>query len=179
MIEVVLVDEQGKNVGVMERMRAHQRPGMLHRAISIVLYRTNSKQKTEILLQRRSGQKPLWPKFWANTVCTHPLPGETGLGAAVRRLREEMGIVMRRGELKELYSFVYQEDYNQILSEHEFDTVIVGEYRGEYKLNLDEVMEARWMGWEELGAELRSKSEIYSPWPRMIFADERMRDEIG
>lgn len=180
-MEVVLINKNGKELGTLERLEAHRRPGRLHKAISIVLYRPASSRQSgtsqgaiEILLQKRAGTKPLWPLYWANTVCTHPLPGETNLGCAVRRLREEVGINMKKQELKERYTFYYQADYNEVLSEHELDTVIVGEYKGGYSLNPEEAADAKWMGWTELKKDLEQNSKIYAPWPKYIFNDLRL-----
>lgn len=173
MIEVVLVDKKGNKLGNLERLRAHQNPGKLHKAISVVLYR-QSKRGVEVLLQKRARTKFLWPDYWANTVCTHPLPKESNLTCAVRRLEEEMGIVVKKKDLKELYTFYYQADYANGLSEHELDTVMVGKYAGEYKLNLKEVAEARWVEWKKLKNELKQRPDIFAPWPKNIFISEEI-----
>lgn len=191
-----MVDKSGNEWGEMERLAAHKRPGQLHKAISIVLYRhiegprskfqepnkkSNSKdqnsKRIEILMQKRAAAKPLWPGYWANTVCTHPLPGEQNLDCAVRRLKEEMGIEMEKEKLTVLYTFYYQADYNQELSEHEFDAVIMGEYKGDLKINPDEVSEARWIRLTELKMEMKDRPKKYAPWPKYIFNDPRLKYE--
>ncbi|MEM3715356.1 MAG: isopentenyl-diphosphate delta-isomerase, partial [Nitrososphaeria archaeon] len=84
---VVLVDENDKQIGTEEKIKAHMNGGKLHRAISIFVL--NSKGET--MLQRRALSKYHTPGMWSNTCCSHPFPNESVLDAAHRRLKEEMG----------------------------------------------------------------------------------------
>jgi isopentenyl-diphosphate Delta-isomerase len=96
------------------------------------------------------------------------------LDCAVRRLQEEVGIVMEMVQLHELYSFYYQAKYNQDWSEHEVDTVVVGEYFGNWVLNPEEAVDAKWIEWEELSKDMEVNPDFYAPWPKMIFEDKRL-----
>jgi isopentenyl-diphosphate delta-isomerase len=49
---VILVDEQDNDIGVMEKMQAHQE-GLLHRAFSVFVFN----DKKELLLQQRALSK--------------------------------------------------------------------------------------------------------------------------
>ena len=164
---VVLVDSNDQEIGTEELLAAHQGEGKLHRAISVVLYRKTNESRIEVLLQKRGRVKPLWPLFWSNTVCTHPCLNEDYLDCAVRRLNEEMGIKMARSQLQIAYRFIYQAPFNDKLSEHELDTVIVGKVQmanGKWQMDPDEVAEAKWMGWEELVQEIKKNGVEYTPW---------------
>ncbi|MFM8243829.1 MAG: isopentenyl-diphosphate Delta-isomerase, partial [Crocinitomicaceae bacterium] len=83
---VVLVNELDQDLGVMEKLEAHQK-GLLHRAFSVLIFNSNN----ELLLQRRAFGKYHSEGLWTNTCCSHPYPGETILSAGKRRLKEEMG----------------------------------------------------------------------------------------
>jgi putative membrane protein len=48
------------------------------------------------LIQRRALDKYHPSGLWTNTCCSHPLPGETNIDAANRRLMEEMGIKIKK-----------------------------------------------------------------------------------
>jgi isopentenyl-diphosphate delta-isomerase len=168
MVDLILVDEQNNQIGTMERLLAHKNPGVLHRAISVFLYRKTESSNVEVLIQQRSEHKLLWPLFWANTVCTHPLPSETILHCAVRRLGEEVGITMKEEDLKPLFSFVYQADYSDELSEHECDTVVVGEWLGECQLNPEEAKSVKWISVDALRLDIQQRPDIYAPWPKLI-----------
>src|SRR5262245_54825248 len=97
---VILVDANDGEVGKEERMRAH-REGLRHRAFSIFVF----DRAGRLLLQRRAAGKYHSGGLWSNTCCSHPLPGESVLDAAHRRLREEMGFDC---PLQPSFTFVYK-----------------------------------------------------------------------
>ena len=169
---VVLVDSDDNQQGLIDIYQAHANPGVLHRAISVVLVNSNK----QILLQKRSEHKPLWPLFWSNTVCTHPFEGEDYLTCAVRRLQEEMGITLDKQELRILYRFEYQADYNEELSEHELDTVLVGRFGGEVKPAILEVAGYQWLEAKELVSQ--NIGEL-TPWFKLILEDTRFTTFIN
>src|SRR6266508_5488468 len=85
---IELVDEQGRALGQMPKLAAHEPPGQLHRAVSIFLVDSRGR----LLLQRRASSKYHSGGLWSNTCCSHPAPGEAPIAAAARRVREELGI---------------------------------------------------------------------------------------
>jgi isopentenyl-diphosphate Delta-isomerase len=120
MEEVILVDEADTPLGKMEKMEAH-RKALLHRAFSVFIFNS----KGEMLLQRRAAGKYHSPGLWTNACCSHPRPGEETLAAALRRLKEELGITTT---LTKLFDFTYRSTYDNGLTEFEFDHVFVGIY---------------------------------------------------
>jgi isopentenyl-diphosphate delta-isomerase len=177
MVQVVLVDKHGEVVGTLDKASAHRNPGFLHKAISVVLWRVSkdgSGQK-EVLLQKRSAQKPLWPGFWADTCSTHQLPGESDVNCAVRRLREELGIEINKNQLEVLYTYRYQADFNDTFSEHELNHVVVGQWDGEVSANTQEVAEDKWMSWSELTEDIAKNPGNYADWFVLMVNDERLQ----
>jgi isopentenyl-diphosphate delta-isomerase len=85
--KVILVDSNDNELGVMDKLEAHEK-GVLHRAFSIFVFNDNN----ELLLQRRALNKYHSAGLWTNTCCSHQSPGETTLNAGHRRLNEEMGM---------------------------------------------------------------------------------------
>jgi len=112
---VLLVDEEDNEIGVMEKMQAHEE-ALLHRAISIFIFN----DQDELLLQKRAAVKYHSPLLWTNTCCSHPRPGEILIDAANRRLREEMNMACN---LTYEFSFTYKAVLDKGLTEHEFDHV--------------------------------------------------------
>lgn len=158
---VILVDEDNQPLGTAEIVEAHTGEGMLHRAFSIYVFRSMGK---EILIQRRSDKKMLWPGFWANTCCSHPKIGETADQAGMRRLEEELGFTC---ELKPVCSFVYRaEDPEGRGVEHEYVTVLLGLVGNDVVIepDPDEVSEYRWVNVEELRDEMRETPTDFAPW---------------
>ena len=174
MEQVVLVDSKDNQIGLMDKLDAHKNGGTLHRAISVFLSRRRNGH-VEVLVQQRSKEKPLWPLFWSNSVCTHPRDQEGYFECAVRRLHEEVGIDMNPADLKVLYRLEYQAPYNQLLSEYELDTVLVGEYEGDVEPQISEVAAVKWMPWDALQSDIRSNPSNYTPWFRMIVANEKIQ----
>lgn len=163
MDQVILVDKNDNQIGLMEKLAAHKGKGRLHRAVSVLLYRKKN-GKTAVLLQQRGPAKPLWPFFWSNTVCTHPRDGESAIDCALRRLKEEMGITLESENLTFIFKLLYQAKYNDVLSEHELDHVFIGEWDGEVALNREEAAASQWKLWEELAADMKKNPSQYTPW---------------
>lgn len=95
--QLELVDDAGRTVGVAGKLAAHQAPGHLHRAFSVFLFRAPAPGQSPghgplMLLQRRAATKYHSPGVWSNTCCGHPRPREHPQAAAVRRIREELGL---------------------------------------------------------------------------------------
>jgi len=158
---LVLVNQQNQITGVTNVLQAHQNPPQLHRAVSIILFNSQG----ELLVQKRSQYKPLWPLFWSNTCCTHPRPGEIALQTAQRRLFEEMGI---KTKLKFFYQLTYKAKYNQKLSEYEIDSIFLGISDKKPKLNRKEAADYQYMSLTQLKKDIKINPKKYTPWFKLI-----------
>ena len=158
--KLILVDEKDRVKGYASWQACHQGEGRLHRAFSIYIFN----DKGELLIQKRSQKKPLWPGFWANSCCSHPRQGERVLAAAQRRLKEELGFSC---PLKKVGRFVYRGRYGRKGSEYESCWVLQGKWEGKVKPNPEEVAEWRWVDPRELEKEMREKPESFAPWFKM------------
>lgn len=168
-VQVVLVDNRDKVEGYNEKFAAHKIPVPLHRAISILIF---NKNKTEMLITKRSRNKPVWPLYWSNAVCSHPFPGETYQHAAERRIFEELGF---KTKLKSLFKFIYKADMdNGIWGEHECDSVFVGYYEGEIRPDPNEIEGYEWLSVDQLKKELEIRPEKYTPWFKIILKKGRL-----
>lgn len=156
MEHVVLVDENDNAIGTMEKQQAHVE-GLLHRAFSIFIF--NSEKK--ILLQKRASSKYHCGGLWTNTCCSHPRENESTSEAATRRLKEEMGMECL---LNPIFSFIYKAEFENGLTEHEFDHVFFGETNQLPTLNLDEVEDYRYISIEDLKNEIQEFPNRFTPW---------------
>jgi isopentenyl-diphosphate Delta-isomerase len=162
-IQVVLVNELDKELGLKEKYAAHKTPFPLHRAISIVIF---NKNKRQMLITKRSAGKLTWPYYWSNSVCSHPYPGETYAVAAKRRIYEELGF---NTYLKEAFHFTYSAVMdNKIWGEHELDHVFTGNYEGPVCPNPDEVAGYEWIEIGELKRDLKENPKKYTPWFKIV-----------
>lgn len=159
--KVILVDENDRPIGLMEKMEAHEK-GLLHRAFSVFVLNG----KNEVMLQQRAAHKYHSPLLWTNTCCSHQREGESNLAAGRRRLREEMGFEV---ELQELFHFIYKAPFDNGLTEHELDHVLIGRYEQAPKLNPDEVADWRWASIADIRREMDEHPEYFTVWFRIIF----------
>ncbi len=159
--QVLLVDEKDNVIGLMPKMEAHEK-GLLHRAFSVFVYNN----KGQLLLQQRALTKYHTPGLWTNTCCSHQRKGESNIDAGKRRLMEEMGFTT---ELKETISFIYKAPFDNGLTEHEFDYILVGEFNGTPNPNPDEVESYKWVNLDELKIDIESNPSNYTAWFKIIF----------
>ena len=119
-VQVVSIASDGSLGPSVGRLVAHRPPGILHLAVSVALVDPDGRW----LLQRRAVTKAAFPGRWANSCCTHPEPGEAPAAAAVRRVREELGLEV--AELTPAGTFTYRApDPASGLIEYELDHVFV------------------------------------------------------
>jgi len=86
--------------------------------------------------------------------------------AGTRRLQEEMGFVV---PLKETTSFIYKAPFDNGLTEHELDHILLGTYNDEPIINQDEVASWKWMPLEHVKEDILAHPEIYTEWFKIIF----------
>lgn len=166
--QVILVNNEDTERGTMEKMEAHLR-GELHRAYSVFIFNS----KNELLLQRRAINKYHSGGLWTNTCCSHPQPGENMNESARKRLIEEMGIDCA---LKNVFNFIYKIKLDNELIEHELDHVFIGLSDESPKINLQEVMEWKFVEIIEIKKSLELNPESYTVWFKIIF--ERVLEHI-
>ena len=83
-----IVTEDGEIIGQAPRARCHGDPSLLHRVAHVLLFRSNG----DLVLQYRPGWKDIQPDTWDTSVGGHVDLGEEPAAAAVRELREELGV---------------------------------------------------------------------------------------
>ncbi|AZJ31320.1 isopentenyl-diphosphate delta-isomerase [Tenacibaculum mesophilum] len=161
--QVILVDQQDNPIGLMEKIEAHEK-ALLHRAFSVFVFN----DKNELMLQQRAAEKYHSPLLWTNTCCSHQRDGESNIEAGKRRLQEEMGFSC---ELEEVFSFIYKAPFDNGLTEHEYDHVMIGRFNDEPIVNPEEVASYKWMPLEEVKNDIENHPEKYTAWFKIIFKE--------
>jgi isopentenyl-diphosphate delta-isomerase len=159
--QVILVNEKDEQLGLMPKQEAHEK-GVLHRAFSVFIFN----DKNELLLQQRALHKYHTPGLWTNTCCSHQRDGESSLEAGKRRLFEEMGFT---ADLNETTTFIYKAPFDNGLTEHELDHILVGNYNGSPQINTDEVAAWKWMDLEAVKKDIANNPDEYTAWFKIIF----------
>ena len=140
--KVILVNEQDEKIGLMPKQEAHEK-GLLHRAFSVFIFNG----KNELMLQQRALHKYHSPGLWTNTCCSH----------------------QRDGDLKETTSFIYKAPFDNGLTEHELDHILVGNFEGTPNINKDEVAAWKWMYLDDVKKDIQANPENYTAWFKIIF----------
>lgn len=156
---VVLVDQKGQPIGTAPRLEVHTADTPLHLAFSCYLFDADGR----LLLTRRALGKRTWPGVWTNSCCGHLKPGEDAEDAVRRRVQEELGVRIEGLQVM-LPEFRYRAvDYSGIV-EHELCPVFAGRLSGELSPDPDEVMDHRYVNWDDLVAAVAAAPGLISPW---------------
>ncbi|MFZ0498303.1 MAG: isopentenyl-diphosphate Delta-isomerase [Steroidobacteraceae bacterium] len=155
---LILVDEADREVGFLSKERCHEGQGVLHRAFSLLIFN----DRGELLLQRRSAAKRLWPHYWSNSCCSHPRQAETMESAIHRRLHEELGLACA---LQFLFKFQYHAQFDDVGAEHEVCSVFIGRSTGQVSVDHHEIADWRWVSADTLAREMRHEgADGFTPW---------------
>lgn len=168
---LILVDGKDNVIGFENKERCHQGKGLRHRAFSVFIFN----DQKQLLVQRRSAEKVLWPLYWSNSMCSHPCKGESYEEAAMRRLKEEMGF---EAPLQLLFKFQYQARFKNIGSENEMCSVYFGKANGIVRANPNEIAEWKYMDLGELNKAIVAQPHLYTPWFKMEWERIQMHHGI-
>ncbi|MEJ7794803.1 MAG: isopentenyl-diphosphate Delta-isomerase [Nocardioides sp.] len=158
---VVLLDEEGHDIGTCPKAEVHHRQTPLHLAFSCYV----ADPAGRLLLTRRAEDKATWPGVWTNSCCGHPAPGET-LGAAVhRRVREELGLDVDPPRLL-LPAFRYRAEMADGTVENEMCPVLLATCPDPATLRPDpaEVGQTEWVDWATFRDDVLASRREVSPW---------------
>ena len=158
--DLILVNENDKIMGYNSKAACHKGIGILHRAFSLFIFN----QRGELLLQQRSAQKRLWPLYWSNSCCSHPKRGEEMDKAITRRLQQELGLACK---LSYLYKFQYQVSFADKGAEHELCSVYFGQSDKKPRVNVNEIVDYRYINISDLEQEMKNDPERFTPWFQM------------
>ena len=90
-----VLNELGEFTGKIATRDECHKKGLWHRAVYAFIIDENK----NILLQKRSANKKLWPNMWDVTVGGHVDSGEFGRQALIREAKEELGIDVDRDDV--------------------------------------------------------------------------------
>lgn len=156
---VVLLDDQGNEIGTAPKSSVHGTDTALHLAFSCHVRNAHG----QVLVTRRAIGKRTWPGVWTNSFCGHPRPAEPVLSAVHRHAEHELGIRVHTLELA-LPLFRYRATDAAGIVEHEICPVYTALTDDEPDPNPREVAETRWVDPADLARSLRTTPWAFSPW---------------
>ncbi len=158
---VVLLDEDGYDVGAAAKAEVHHRATPLHLAFSCYLFDGDG----SVMLSQRARHKRTWPGAWTNSFCGHPGPAEGFVESVHRRAEQELGVGLLDLELV-LPAFRYQATMLNGVRENEMCPVFTARTSGPVTPDPSEVADTLWLPWIAFrDAVLTGRREI-SPWCR-------------
>lgn len=125
-----VLDKFGNKTGIVKKKSDIKRDGDYHRAIAVLVINN----KNEILMQKRSSTKKVYPNLWSIFVKGHVQAGETSVDACIRELSEEVGININQNELKYLYTI-----YEEVIKENFIEKMFYDTYILKKDFNLNDI----------------------------------------
>ena len=110
--------------------------------------------------------KPKFSYYQSIFSCTlNPSSNLSLVESAKKRLVEEMGI---KTNLNEVFSFIYQAEFDNGLSEYEYDHVLFGISNNQPILNPDEAIDYRWIKISDLKAQIEKNPGNFTVWLQIM-----------
>lgn len=156
---IVLVDDDGNEIGTAPKLASHHLHTPLHRAFSCYVFNA----KRQFLVTQRAKSKKVWPGIWTNSVCGHPGPGESFEDAIARRAADELGMTLRDITVV-LPDYRYTTPPFNGVIENEICPVYVARLVTGPNPNPEETEDFTWMSWAEYTADVTANPEKYSYW---------------
>ena len=157
-----ILNPDGTSAGYsLPRSRVH-REGLWHKSAHIWVRNHGGR----ILLQRRALDKDTHPGLWDISAAGHLSAGEPSIDAAVREIREELGLVIPPSRI--VFHFTDREEhFNGKITDREFHdvftAVITDEEEAMIRPDPVELHSVKWYTAEEFGIELRNTPEKFVP----------------
>ena len=143
-----VLNELGEFTGKIASREECHKKGLWHRAV----YAFIIDEKGNVLLQKRSSQKKLWPNLWDVTVGGHVESGEFGRQALIREAKEELGIEIGDNVIKYLVGSTSINKQGDIINKHFNECYLIMRDIdiSEIKLQKEEVSEVKYFSKDEL-----------------------------
>ena len=116
-----VLDIEGNKTGKTCQKSVVHKKGLFHATVHIWFYTSKGK----ILLQQRAASKAIYPLLWDVSVAGHVNSGESLLTAAIREVKEEIGITIGENDLKKIGVMKSFQSYKSGIIDNEFHTVFI------------------------------------------------------
>lgn len=160
-----VLNKNGKPTGEVKTRGEIGRKGLWH--FSVHCWILNS--MGELLVQKRSAEKESHPNMWDISVAGHVQAGLTPAQEAIREAKEELGLDLKQDDFKLL--FTAKQNYTFHGGEY-FNREINPVYLVEKDLDLpslrlqkEEVVEVKWIPWQELEGKISAIDPTFVPHP--------------
>jgi isopentenyl-diphosphate delta-isomerase type 1 len=168
-----VLNENGGLVGQASRIECHK-SGLFHQSVHVIIDDTTGGR---MLLQKRADSKRIAPLLWDMSCAEHLQPGESFEEAAIRGMKEELGL--NRHDLQNVRllrpSRLFKRKY-EFGGEDYIDNEFIACYGATIdvekcclQIDESELSEIKWVEKDWIRSELLHHAELYTPW----FQDEK------
>lgn len=143
-----VLNEYGEFTGKIATREECHKNGYWHRAVYAFIIDNNG----NVLLQKRSANKILWPNMWDVTVGGHVDSGEFGRQALIRETKEELGIEISDEDIKYLVGSTSINEQGNIINKHYNECYLITKNIdvSNVVIQKEEVSEVKYFSREEL-----------------------------
>ncbi len=143
-----VLTETGEYADRIESRDDCHKYGFWHKAVALFIINSND----EVLLQRRSPNKKLWPNLWDISAGGHVLAGEFGFEAIIREIKEELNADIEKNDILFIGSATSTNVKGDIINNHFNEYYIVNKDVdiSTLTLQLEEVSEVKWFKKEDI-----------------------------
>lgn len=120
-----IVTKEGKPTGKSELKSVIHKKGYYHHTAHIWFYTKSNK----VLLAQRSAKKTVCPLMWDVSVAGHIDSGETPKQAAIREIKEEIGLSISENDLQSIGIFECFQTYENGIKDNEFHNTFITELK--------------------------------------------------
>ena len=143
-----VLNELGEFLGEVATKEECHEKGLWHRAVYAFIIDENF----NVLLQKRSSNKKLWPNKWDVTIGGHVNAGEFGRQALIRECKEELGIEISDDDIKYIVSTTSVYNKNNYINNHYDECYLITKNINieDLKLQQEEVSDVKYFSKEDL-----------------------------
>lgn len=127
-----ILDDQGNLTGRHCLKSIAHKEGLNHATVHIWFYTPEG----NVLLQQRAATKKIYPLLWDVSVAGHIDAGESFKSAAVREIKEEIGLIVDENELVKIGVFKSFQKYDTGIIDNEFHHIFIAEL----KVDIDQLI---------------------------------------
>lgn len=158
----ILDENEGFTGKTISREEAHK-SGTWH--LAVALYIINSKR--QVLMQKRSRHKKIWPSCWDFACGGHVEAHELGLATVIREAYEELATKIKPSEVRYICNYRSTNENEKMCDRHhnEYYIAFKDVDISKVKLQENEVEEIKWVDYNEFKRMVANKdSTITSKW---------------
>ena len=143
-----ILDAKGRYTGKTATRDERHQSGHWHKAVAIFIINS----KNQVLLQKRSDSKKLWPGMWDVSAGGHVLAGEFGFQAVMRECEEELGLKLDKNDITFIGATTSTNLKGDVINNHFNEYYIVHKdlNPSTLKLQTEEVSEVEWIDRDEI-----------------------------